>query len=349
MNIMEKWKKIFKFNSDICQIFQTNNSFGIICHDSIQFYKSNTQQFNPKISLKKNIIPTGCYGSACEQDSGHIILFDDINNILYYKDPSVIRSKEWMIINMKTMEITKMHNGTDQTNLAAKGIIINNKLHLIGGSLGIHHCYDPLSKQYTKVTDFIIPSHGVKGEKHEILVASSNGDKIYFFGVDYEVEPKDMLKVLQYNVRDNKWHDLTSINFPELIGDFGVVCVKNDRYLIIFGGIDRDIGDNGLRKRNDIFIMDIELRKFGKCMIKCPVRGSVKVATNNDKHQQELMVSGYTRYLCKNGELDDKRVPPIYLQRLIGSYIECEMIYVFWKYLGWTISVDTLINNTHFN
>ena len=338
---MDKWRKKFKLDSDICQIFQANDSFGIICHNSIHFYNSNKQIFDSKIKLKKGLISGGCYYGGTEQDSGHMIIFDKINNILYYKDPMGVNehSKKWMIINIKTMEINKMYNGTNQTNYGAKGIIINNKLHLIGGKLGIHHRYDPILKQYTKVTDSVIPSLECEEDK-QILISSTNGQKMYFFGTDR------MMKVVTYTTSDNKWYDLSSMDFTELLGDYGAICVKNDKYIILFGGIDH--GD-GLRSRNDIFIMDIELRKWGKCDIKCPVRGSVKCIVNNDKDKQEKTVSGYTKYLCKNGELDHERVPPIYLIRMIGKYVECEMVYLFWKYLGWTISVDALLNNTHFN
>ena len=330
---MDKWRKSFKLDSDIYQIFQTTDSFGIICEDSIKFYNSNTGKFNHTLTLNQKVISDPCYYNGSGQDSCHIIVYDQINNILYYK------SNQWVIINMKTMEINKMYNGTNQTNYGAKGIIINNKLHLIGGISGIHHGYDPVSKQYMKVTDFVIPSVGNQGDK-QILIQSSNGKNMYYFCFDL------MMKILKYTTSDNVWHDLSSIDFPELLGEFGAVSVKNDKYIILFGGIDHK---DGFRPRNDIFVIDIESMKCGKCDIKCPVRGNVKCMMNNDKAKQEKTVSGYIRHLCKNGELDDKRVPPVYLKRLIGSYVECEIVYLFWKYLGWTISVDSLIHNTHFN
>ena len=137
------------------------------------------------------------------------------------------------------------------------------------------------------------------------------------------------------------------MDFPlHSLGDFCAVCVKNDKYVILLGGIDH--GDD-LRAKNDIFVMDIQLKKFGKCDINSPVKGTVKCTINNDKSHQEIVVCAFMRDLCKNAELEDGRVFPIYMTRIIGSYIGCEMVFLFWRYLGWKISVNALLNNTHFN
>ena len=52
---MAKWKKSFNFSSDICEIFTTRDSFGILCENEVQFYNSNKQEPLKKKRFKRSM------------------------------------------------------------------------------------------------------------------------------------------------------------------------------------------------------------------------------------------------------------------------------------------------------
>ena len=101
---------------------------------------------------------------------------------------------------------------------------------------------------------------------------------------------------------------------------------------------------------NDIYVINVELKKLVKSEIKCPIRGRVNVAVGNDKFKQELITSGFVRTLWKNKEFSDvMRYPPVYLIKLMASYYDEEEVYLFWRYLAWRMSLNDILNNTDFD
>ena len=331
----KKWTKMNSLHDDVCQIFQTIDSFGLIFNDSIHFYNSSKREFDQKLDISILTHSFRHNYTLSYLDNVHKFVFDAAHNFLYYKAGDLHHgSYGWFVFNVQTQKSTKIYNSTNKCNLDAKGIIIDNRLHLIGALEGVHHSYEPFTKEYKNVSDINFPSYT------KTAIKSSNGLKVYLF------DECGIENVWQYSVPVNKWYS-TSISLPTALCNFAAVSVKNDKFIIIFGGV-LQIESKG--NINDIYVVNMETEKLVKCKIKCPVKGSVKVAVGNDKYKQELITSGFVRNLWKNKQFSDNmRYPPVYLIKLIQSYDQQDEVYLFWRHLGWRMSVDDILNNTDFD
>ena len=336
------WKKIDGLDGDVCQIFHTKNSFGIILNDGIQFYNSSKRKFDPKLQMQQlKILPFQI------DDNGNNVTFDAEQNLLYYYSQNTY---SWSVINNKSKQSNKIYNSTGISNQGACGIIMNNQLHLFGGKFGIHHSYDPNSKQYKNIEDLNVPFvSNANFHASQSFIKSSDGLKIYLFHVIYAQDPADGgVMMLKYLIGNKNWED-TSIFLPEALTGFGAVSVKNDKFIIVFAGV-RDADKQERENMNDIFVINVESKKLVKCKIKCPTKGSVRVAVGNDKFKQELITYGFVRNLWKNKQFNDNmKFPPFYLINLIVSYDQQEEVYLFWRYFGWRMSIDDLLKNTDFD
>ena len=118
-----------------------------------------------------------------------------------------------------------------------------------------------------------------------------------------------------------------------------VVSVRSDKYLILFGESDK------------IYVLDVKLQKVYKCDIKCPITSGVKCAVSNTVHpKQELITFGFIRNLWKNKQFSNMRYPAVAVSKLIDLYgTGEETIHLFSRYLHWTMDVEEILNNTHFD
>ena len=330
-----RWSKIKALDSDVCQITQETESFTAITHNSIHCFNSMTRKFGKSIDISKIV------GGSLGDYENHCMVFDDAQHILYHNKPSVPGS--WSANKLKTNESTKICT-SDVKNDGAKGLIINHEFHLIGGDFNIHHKYNPNTKQYKNVSDMSALLTGYTMGSSQFAVKSQNGKAIYLLHINHTIGDEKRL-ILRYSISENKWENI-SFSLPPRVSEFVAAPVKNDKFIILFAGNQHGSVATPAQGINDIWVINMASFRLNKCKIKCPVTGKVSVGVDTGKHRNKMTTFGFVNDLWKNPEFNGMVKPPLYLINYIVAYGQQEDLYLFWRNLGWRISVNDLLDNT---
>ena len=82
------------------------------------------------------------------------------------------------------------------------------------------------------------------------------------------------------------------------------------------------------KKVDDIWIYSVGDKTFHRSNIKCPMKGSSKAFTINDKKNDEMTVFGFVRNEWKLSDICDHLFPPRYLIKMIHTYFLNEYVHL---------------------
>eukprot|EP01084_Bolivina_argentea_P158022 275314_1 len=147
--------------------------------------------------------------------------------------------------------------------------------------------------------------------------------------------------IYSYDIDKNEWVEINT-TLPVAMDSFGYVLTTDKKYLLIFGGSDEDS-----RKKDAIYIMDIETMLIVKSRLKCPEKGEYYAILGFDSLSNDTLVNGYIKCCWKLEGFKCLRKPSDDIVSIIQSFHFDEVIHLFEKTNGrhWKIKVDYIVNN----
>lgn len=133
----------------------------------------------------------------------------------------------------------------------------------------------------------------------------------------------DSDKVHEYDIINNVWKKLDA-DMPRRTYNFGCAPVMNERYVVLFGGVDRYNF-----ACDDIWIYSVDEHKFTKSKVKCPKKACYQAFRINDDKSHEMTVCGFVRNEWKLTGIADHLFPPYYLLKIIHKYCLQEQVHLF--------------------
>ena len=200
-------------------------------------------------------------------------------------------------------------------------MIINDELHIIGGSANEYHLrlnqktttFDELCKFKYR---FI--NHGLAKTADKLLMFGGyNTDNIHLPSADNIMEG-----ISQYDIKLNKWSALSK-RLPQKMHSFGCVSIFEGQYVLLVGGIIWPHKVSDL-----IWIYEVSTQKFRKSIIKCPPSASETkyyAFTLNNREDDKLIIDGFMREQMKVNNLHI----PLYLIQLIANFYWNEFVHLF--------------------
>ena len=172
-------------------------------------------------------------------------------------------------------------------------------------------------------------------------------DLLYFLGLDGKED------ILCYDLSANKIERCLEFKLPLKLKNFGCVTTFNQRYVIIFGGeCEEPITDqHGVSRRlsDRIYVLDLKLKQFQECTLKCPEVGAfvaVLMSFSEDDNALDLIIGFVRKYLKNQGF--EQRIP-MDIVGLISKFCQNEYIYLIEKQQifpkHWKICVDDILNS----
>ena len=209
---------------------------------------------------------------------------------------------------------------------AAKSIIINNELHIIGGGghgrhgRNGHLKYNQTQRRF-ELLHYLVDIMNIRRIiDHKIVQIKS---KVYVMG-GYNVGTRRFSDgIHEYDIINNSWSTL-KITLPKPMGKFGCTTAINKQYVLLFGGKrpDKNIS-------NEIWIYTVHDKSFKKSRMKCPKKSPYRAFAINNRNKDELVTFGYVRNIWKIYEIDDHLFPPQYLIRIIFNFYWREYVHLF--------------------
>eukprot|EP01084_Bolivina_argentea_P264730 448535_1 len=140
---------------------------------------------------------------------------------------------------------------------------------------------------------------------------------------------------------DKIWTEL-NVEMSIKVSQFGLVKLKNERYVIQFGG---EIWFGFVDCLDDIFIYDTRKHLFIKSKIKCPSKGKFYGIITNDSKYDEILCFGFVNYCYKGNNFKNMQSLPFYLIKLINGYFCHEELHLFQRAgIGhWKINIDHIL------
>ena len=212
-------------------------------------------------------------------------------------------------------------------NRGAGLVIIDHKLHTILGSYNAKHfVVDIDEKKCTELYDF---------ERYTdccceaALIYLRNKNMLWLIGGSgfdyYEFEAVDDIHT--YSIKDNKWK-LLDTKLPIGVYEFGYICTRDERYIIIIGGI----ADN-IASYDKILVIDTESMEIKKSKIRSPFSGSCHACLVDNMQNADLVVNGFINECWNVGKWKndaiDLRYPSIDIIGLIVSFYCIQTVYLF--------------------
>ena len=282
--------------------------------------------------------------SRSKYDIGAIEFNIRVNDCIYYQ----ASHGPLIVYNMKTTKWNKYPISTDKQKKKyhfwdSTYCKVNNFIHIIGDRENNEHGVWDLNKNEYKSLDSIN-----KPKKAIILgglIYIKKRQKLLLFGGCWEDDHWSSTQatddILFYDIKQNKWA-MASIKLPIKMSSFGYVKTNDDKYLIIFGGIDECnyFLDN-------IYILDLINMKINECKVKCPVRGEFYAYIQFDNIENNLIVNGYIRNCWKLKEFKSMINLPDVIIKLIQSYMHYnEIVHLFEQNEGehYKINIDLILD-----
>eukprot|EP01083_Nonionella_stella_P305017 1062519_1 len=208
-------------------------------------------------------------------------------------------------------------------------IIINNSLHLIGGTNNNKHLkWDDDQHQFVQIQEF-----------RDFSGCCRSQDAIYLKSKKMLLLFEDKFdRLYTYDIVKHKWNKLpVSSRLPVYTRHFGTTTVLNDQYVLLFGGL--GCGVNFNTDIDTIWIFDVSTQTYRKSKIKCPIKSVFEACTVTDNKRNELVVFGFVRDITKH------RLPPIYLIKLVQSWYWAGVIFLMDSKSGkhWKINTFDLL------
>eukprot|EP01083_Nonionella_stella_P116154 344961_1 len=194
---------------------------------------------------------------------------------------------------VKSIELSSIdHNIRDQVLKDAKCIVINDILHIIGGTQSnIHYILDETKCELIPQWSF----RGMNMLQGAGLVYLETKETLYLFGgiiKESYIESNCIYKCYPSNSNMTKCvRKKLDVKMPYTTYDIVITSCKNDKYILLF--------DTGLFTQ-DIYIFDVDKEKFMKGLVKCPIGWAISDAKafvpNNytyKTHKMNTLLYGY--------------------------------------------------------
>ena len=242
----------------------------------------------------------------------HSGALDKKENILYVQDRYKL-----VKINLNTQKI-EIINDEIKSNVPPFLIVIDNKLHSIGGSKSISDLiWDKNKKKFIKSHEF---SNFIRGFSEFGTIYDETNKLILFIGgYDWGGGGSTDL-IYSHSFITNKTNALKTQLLTKMDG-FGYILTRDKRYYIMFGGY------NGMKYKysDDIYIMDLSKGydniEIQMSDIKTPIARTYQAVIVGDCNREQLLTFGFIRNCLK--EFND-----IYLSddliKLTQSFVVCE-------------------------
>ena len=220
----------------------------------------------------------------------------------------------------------------------AELLLIEDKVHMIGGYESADHKVINMHKQTTKQSEKVVHRFDdggrnalaghtamyLKTKQCILLFGAGDGSKIYQFCVK--------------GGRENKWTELQrNLDSHQLhLKDSQIVIDREERFAFILGGIEED---DALDEMTDnISVYNIKHNIFRRSTVKMPSTSwSSAICVNNERYVH-LLSFGY----CKCTET---QVMPYCLVQLIANFMSNEEIHVIYHGKHYKIQTDKILNN----
>eukprot|EP01084_Bolivina_argentea_P092450 166312_1 len=126
-----------------------------------------------------------------------------------------------------------------------------------------------------------------------------------------------------YNTNNGKVSK-TNNTLPIPLAFFGYVLTRNQKYVVIFGGII----DDKQEKTDDIYILNTDMMTFRKSVIKCPCKDSFQAILFCDEHREQIITFGFIRQCWKSKQFLTLQYPPNYICQLINQWFVDEYVHL---------------------
>eukprot|EP01084_Bolivina_argentea_P302021 521228_1 len=166
--------------------------------------------------------------------------------------------------------------------------------------------------------------------------------EIILFGGCHSTANTCLNDVYRYSF-SGTWHKL-SVKMPKTLAYFGIVCTRNDEYIIILGGQCNGLSSQ-YKESDDIFIYDVKRNQFYQSKVKCPIRSTCKAVITGDELYDTLLTFAYVNDCYKLNMFSDLEAMPHYLIKFMSKYLCNEKINLLSgrKGLHWRINVDDIL------
>eukprot|EP01084_Bolivina_argentea_P194407 333549_1 len=263
--------------------------------DKLYQYNSNSdKKWNEYIKYPNHLV----------WSTDHCIAFDAEKQLLYVHNRQAnmllfdIKSQQSKVFTIKS----KFDVRNAYTN--ASVVIINNTFHLIGGMRNTKHItfnnkLKTFSSHLHYFKDFQTGFYGhclahIKRKNMEILL---------LFGGTAAYDAKSLDCIYKYDVLKMMWSKVET-KLPKKLSFISCVVPQNQKYVILFGGV-----ENEYNYADSIYVYDIDNNKILESKIKCPNKqntfGAV-IQSDFSNIQTELLIEGYLRnvFEVKNYPMD---------------------------------------------
>eukprot|EP01084_Bolivina_argentea_P001091 1996_1 len=206
-------------------------------------------------------------------------------------------------------------------------IIINNKLHIVGGVPNKHSIWNEQQSQFDVKHQFEL-GHILC---HRLIYLKSKNILLSIGGLS---RGNAIDTIYSFDITLNKWSKLKQkLPIPNCL--FGCISTRNDKYIILFGG----------GKTDKIYVLNTKTMKFRKSGICCPKKGRFQAINMNNKGREQLLCFGFINELWNTNKFNNLMKLPFYLTNIITQYVAIEMVHLIHAATGahWKINVDDII------
>lgn len=275
--------------------------------------------------------------------------FDKPSHTLYITDRD---EKQIIAVNLET--------GTNQIICSkvpfrvTKAILCGDNIHIFGH---YEHLVLSLILGYKHSDDH---SRYIVERKREIDVVWHCQSRNSILLGGHHWDPLLRIEFAEYSLSTKEWKTFKCPSFSdEKIHEFGMVCSGDGRYIITFGGFDRDPPIYRRRQsyrmipKDMIMVFDLndETLKPKCSSLRCPTKGRFNALTMTDKKKEEITTFGFVRRCFANEELEGVQRLPLYIIQLIVKWVEMEYVHLLQiKNCGasgghWKICIDDILES----
>ena len=376
-----KWIKMNDLNDDVINTFPINNSYIVLCTKSLQYFNqlSNTwtqQNYPQAITKSTRFVPIALdntnqflyFGIITERHPNYSTLLC-VHNMENNKVSTIIRIDQllaairFLIIDdklhiiIRKMNIHHIYDPHKKQIEPQQESYPNFKFY---SSIIFVHAKSHKKVYWIRLDDGknkrLISRTKKKLREIEVLKFKHKSGVLLspqqFAKIDRKQELEEQLNALKngsleindekttqsYCIDGNEWEEICiSVPYGTSVRTYSVASVANDGYFILFG-VNRWNWVN-----DEIYVIDVESRKLGRCDIKCPEKSKFECAVVNNT---DLVVIGFVRDTSKR---DHKFANfPVDVMNIIKHYVVVEDIHLLYEKCHWKIGVNAILDNTHF-
>ena len=297
-------------------------------HDVLGLYKYNTilNEWNLIIKYPKEF-----------HSMHHRICYDNQNNKIYLCG----YEKQMVIFDLNALKID-IHQIIESIGYDPVLIMINNECHIIlGGSSEYHYKWNSKLQKLEIIFEFTqfpdgLYEHGV------IHIKSQN--RLLLLGGYISGEEHCSDEIWEYGTNNtclNIWKQLHNTELPIEMTDFELVLSKNEDYLILFGGLDKE--DQTMK---NIFILNLREMRFYSSKITLMTESIVSRTVLMNNENNRVILKGFIRNISKEYDMNI----PSELVQLLHAYFDRETIYLLGKGINlYSIEMNEILDGKHEN